>query len=256
MFILTVVLSAFLWGYHKKSIAAWLRSDNSEATEEKSPQAAETPTVASPTANALPSPSLSPAPFPAGPSPTPGIFPSPQRGNQKDTGVVTYPSPLPSPSFAPPPPGGYQNPYQRFLQESGQAVPSPTPNSLRDTIDSIRPGESTDEQHIRRNAYFEKLSQQLKELRGDQNAEQAPPPPEAPVPEEVPTELVPSVPDADAEFLADPLQPLETEPGMPIGEEPIGTEDYIESLPPLNADDLPLPMDDDMAAEDEGLFNY
>lgn len=58
------------------------------------------------------------------------------------------------------------NPYKALMDLERKSKPS-QPNSLVETLDSIRPNKIDDKKQIQKNAYFEKLSQQLKELRGE-----------------------------------------------------------------------------------------
>lgn len=61
------------------------------------------------------------------------------------------------------------NPYAQFLSSPQKGNNS----NLNKTLDSIRPGQVQEGQEVKRNLYFEKLSEQLKQLQG----ENPPPPP-------------------------------------------------------------------------------
>lgn len=76
------------------------------------------------------------------------------------TSPVIPQSKPPQPSVEKDPPPLPANPYEQFMK----AV---EPNNLNDSLKSLDSGELRDEQVIKRNEYFEKLSQQLKELQGN-----------------------------------------------------------------------------------------
>ncbi|MFN8389590.1 MAG: hypothetical protein U0136_04810 [Bdellovibrionota bacterium] len=70
------------------------------------------------------------------------------------------------PQVAPPPIAAMPAAVNRPPQ-AGLPLPTPSPGAaLANTLDSIRPGQIEPQQITQRNAYFEKLSQQLKELQG------------------------------------------------------------------------------------------
>lgn len=72
-----------------------------------------------------------------------------------------------------------ENPYEQFMKAA-------QPKSLNDSLNSLNSGEIRDDQVIRRNEYFEKLSEQLKELQGNGGG----PPPELEPQQEGEPELI------------------------------------------------------------------
>lgn len=231
IFIATIVICSFLWGYHQETIVSWWRSADVPPSETEQPEAVDTPATRSPapeaSSNTPPSPTPSAVPQTVRTPSSAATIPSPQPATQQPRALA---SPLPTPVFPSPPDGDYQSPYERFLRESAQK-PS-TEGSIADTMDSIRPGEVTEEQQVRRNAYFEKLSQQLQELRGDappdadsdeaQEAADAPEAEDELSPEDVEDEFVP-------EFMEGAEQGAYVEGvGPPVDEEFLEGEPYDE----------------------------
>lgn len=184
LFLVSIVTAAFLWGYQKENIrSSFFSQTNSEQGNEE----ARTPSAA-PSPLATPAnPATSPQASHVGalkPSATPGVISAPSRLPK----TRNSPTPFPSPSFparresaaspqASPSPYGFRspasnsgnpsNPYQEFLRKrSGQNTKQNS--GLSDTMNSINSGGIQDKQISRRNAYFEKLSQQLKDLKGEQ----------------------------------------------------------------------------------------
>lgn len=96
--------------------------------------------------------------------------------------------PVAPPPTAPAQPGLAPPPRAPAPPPGPAAQNPPTQNNLTTTLDSIRPGQIQQEQIVQRNAYFEKLSQQLRELQGG-----TPPPPGA----NPPTEPDPPPPPVD-----------------------------------------------------------
>lgn len=92
---------------------------------------------------------------------------NPTASNPPDTSITTPLPQLPSPTPAMP-----SLPYSK-MQPS--PMPPGTDPSLHETLESIGTGATNEKKRERRNLYFEKLSQQLKELQGDKKAETAPP---------------------------------------------------------------------------------
>lgn len=118
--------------------------------------------TSSPESVAAPGRSTSAAnsPLPASPIQPPGVTPDGPR--------------LPTANGAPPPIGSKVSP------------------SLRSAMDAVRPGAETDSQIQQRNLYFEKLSQQLNELKGDAPPSTLPPVPDSGQgPPAVPNNLAP-----------------------------------------------------------------
>ena len=211
-----VVLGAFVWGYKRDSISLWLARNNKGADKAKEAP----PDKAEPKPEAVP------------------VTAVPAAKEQ------SRPISLPA------------NPYQALARNPMQpaATPGarPYPSSgLTQTLDSIQPGEITDNQIIRRNAYFEKLSQQLKELKGETapspvlppqaalppvstgaNPEEAP----APIPVEQPPQQEPPAPlwpppPTSAEVLPDQAPGNEQTPGV-VSED----EDPFHLPPPPGGD--------------------
>lgn len=170
-----LMIAAFAWGYKRDALLdAW-------ASWKAAPSATDT-SVGAPTGNA--SATLNPQPLQT------GLAPRPFSGTGPGMGVAGQPVP-------PNVPPGYPGP----------GIQQPATNTLTNTLDSIRPGEIQPEQLTQRNAYFEKLSQQLRELQGG-----TPYPPGAtPPPPDIPP---PQVPGADALPFAPNMAPPPP-PGVP-----------------------------------------
>lgn len=133
LFLMLILGAAFTWGYKRDTIFAAIDQFSGHTKEALAPTAkTETPVPA-----ALPPPVMHPPQIP------------------------------PQAAKAPPP----ENPYQRFMNManpgSQASTQSPKTGALANTLDSIRRSGIEDQQIVRRNAYFEKLSQQLKELKGE-----------------------------------------------------------------------------------------
>lgn len=138
------------------------------------------------------------------------------------------------PSGPPPRPPGAEAP----AREAPARQLTPPQGSLATTLDSIQPGKAQDTQIEQRNAYFDRLSQQLKELNTTGNGAVAPIP-GAPVPPDNPYAAP-----APLQIQADPVAP----PGLEANEEP----DNLEEEEALDDADLdPIGSDGDGGAEEE-----
>ncbi len=128
-----IVLVAFVWGYKKDAMHDALASRAPQPIEE-APVAplATPPTVAAPSVY------------------RPAVVP-----NMKPP--VTTKQAAPAPAFTPP-----KNPYADLAQKYGRKSPS-----MAETFDAIRRDSVDQKQIIQKNAYFRKLSEQLKQLRGE-----------------------------------------------------------------------------------------
>lgn len=119
-----------------------------------------------------------------------------------------------------------QNPYAQLM---GGAKPAA--GTLSKTLDSIRPGQVQETQKVQRNAYFEKLSEQLKQLQG----ENPPPPPAEPKAEQ---------PEHVVEQGAVQANPFEA--GNPTGRQPINN-----TYPPMPQPGAAYqPHEEDSAADE------
>lgn len=131
-----------------------------------------------------------------------------------------------------------QNPAAPYESEQFQNAagppPSPYPTNFGSTMDSISANQVDDKQIIKRNAYFEKLSQQLKELQGKNQVQTPEPIQEDPIidsektPDAMNSEQLPAdgqVPDLDDPLAEAPLDDTMLPPapnGFPLGEDFIG----------------------------------
>lgn len=217
--IAAVVCCAFLWGYQQNSLRdmfARIRSvPKSEPVAEPVPQVAEAPQQVKPPAAAA------------------------------NTAYLSVPFPQQPAANAAPPPPPPVNPYAAL----GKASAGPRQNgNLAATMDSINSGEIQDEQVVRRNAYFEKLADQLKELRGE------PPPPTAPsgsgdvAAENQPAFATPNFPGLPDTQNPEAPAPVEAnEPPAPFIAEP-------PPLPPApeQLSDEPVPPQDEPILDEEG----
>ena len=64
------------------------------------------------------------------------------------------------------------NPYERLSGSIGVPLQQQGPNAMVESLNSAAPGAIDTRQVIQRNAYFEKLSQQLRELKGEEPQKQ------------------------------------------------------------------------------------
>ncbi len=90
-------------------------------------------------------------------------------------GTSSQISPAPAVSSSPYPP----SPYPVGKGSSSSPTP-PQKNPKRESLDSIAPGSVQPKQEQQRNLYFEKLSEQLRELRGESPPSSPPPPAPSP----------------------------------------------------------------------------
>lgn len=132
------------------------------------------------------------------------------------------PPPVAAPSE--PPPALPDNPYEQFMKA---VEPN---NNLSDSLNSLNSGALKDEQVIRRNEYFEKLSQQLKELQGNGGG----PPPELEQKAEGEPQLIED--QADQQVVEE--QPLSN------AEQPGTITDEPEQVPEEEIPDFELPPDE------------
>ncbi len=234
LFLVSIVGAAFVWGYQKENIRSAFFSQTA-------PKATEVPD----TSDSLPdnkAPQVVSSPKPPSrtglqPTATPGVLTAP-AGLPR---VASSPTPFPSPNFparrrdagtpqATPTPYGFNrqgagsdsasNPYQEFLKKRSQQQQN-TNSGLSDTMNSIKSGGIRDQQITRRNAYFEKLSQQLKDLKG----EQTPSPEKADAQDEVSSEEATPTDDVETnELQAD----QEQEEFFEEEGEQLGEEEFIE----------------------------
>ena len=198
IFITLLVFAAFGWGLAKDNVTQWIENFKIRFHSARAVDAAPSPQAASLDAG-LQNPALQ----------TPGL--------KSLEGTA---------------PAGAMPPARRTLP-SGAALPSfperrrPPAENLAQTLGSLNPGAPTEEQISRRNAYFEKLSQQLQEYRAK----------EAVAMPTVPT--VENPPDALPPGLAQPA------PGL---EQP-------EQLPPNPEMMPPQEMPEDPSGQDMGEAN-
>jgi len=181
-----VIVAAFLYGYKRDSVSYWAERARHKVSQESTVKAPED------------APALAPAPVEKGPV---KIAPLPAAANP------------------------YQDAMNAYRRMGNAAVPQNmrAPGSFVNTLDSIQPGAVTNDQVNRRNAYFEKLSQQLKELRGEI------PPPASPEP------------GAAAEADAAPV------------EEPVEASPPAESSAPAAPELPPGSQDDEVSALEEEI---
>ncbi len=152
--------------------------------------------------------------------------PAAESANQATPAPVIFSGP-------PPRPPGAEVPARQLTPPTG---------SLANTLDSIQPGKAQDTQIEQRNAYFDRLSQQLKALNTTGNGAVAPLPGAANPPEN-PYGAPPSLPmQAPVQIQADPIAP----PGLEANEEP----DSLEEEEADDADLDPL-VDGEDGEEDE-----
>ncbi len=127
------------------------------------------------------------------------------------TAAMTAPPAPYAPGPPPRPPGA----------EAPARVPGAPTNTLANTLESIQPGKAQDSQIEQRNAYFDRLSQQLKELNTTGS-----PPPIAPLPggQSAPENPYAAPPTgAPIQIQPEPLPPAEA-----VDEEPDNVEDSID----------------------------
>ena len=220
LLIAAIVCAAFLWGYQGDSLKNWF---NRSAEAPVSPEP--------PVQQQAVAPPSEPKPVPPPASANYLSVPFPQQGFGKA-----------------PAPGVPANPYAALNKA---ASPPGQSGSLAQTMDSINSGQIQDEQVVRRNAYFEKLAEQLKELRGESPPPTAPPSPSAePATEAYPPfgAANPPIPGQDGLTTETPHF-AETDPEAPA---------YVPEPPPLppppelSPDEPPLPaLDDDLIEEAE-----
>lgn len=158
LFLMLILGAAFIWGYKRDTIFLAINQFSGRVKEAHTEEARNEETHAKETSSPA---AKTETPVPAAALPLPAMH---------------TPQTAPQAAKAPPP----ENPYQRLMNMTNpgsQASPpeSPKTGALANTLDSIRRSGIEDQQIMRRNAYFEKLSQQLKELKG----ESPPPQPEA-----------------------------------------------------------------------------
>jgi hypothetical protein len=195
-----LLLAAFIWGYRGDEVVTDVGSLFQSRSHSTAP-AAESESAAG-TAQADPNQAarnISSAPFPGGMVPS-GANPTHPAGTAvsnaqanaaylggHEPGSVSpsqaggrwvYPGPhgaAPANGAAAPPPFPGQPPYP---QSSPQLAGQPNP-AMAATLDSITPGSVQENQIAQRNLYFEKLSQQLKDLQGGETPPPAQPPTDA-----------------------------------------------------------------------------
>lgn len=150
-FVSAVLLLSFAWGYKKDAIRS-VFSPSSGAP-------ADAPAAPAPTAAAVAPVQPAPEPVrpaappvafmpPAGPPPMGNARPLPPPGGENNVpGVAEYTQPA--------------NPYEE-LSKKMQAQQQ----NITNTFDTIRRDEVDQKQALQKNAYFAKLSEQLKELQG------------------------------------------------------------------------------------------
>ncbi len=166
-----------------------------------------------------------PEPAPAG-APEPVAAPAPPVPGQPvvaSNPVPVVPNTAPGSPFSPP---------------AGTAARQP--NTFGSSLESIRPGQIPQEQITQRNAYFDKLSQQLRDLQGGTPQQ----PGELPAPPPPPIEAPPPPPGYPGSFPPDGAPP-----GFPDGNNPyvapqgdfdqptVGIEEDDEGDEDLEADD-------------------
>ena len=239
LIIIALLFSAFAWGYKQDALVASWRSWREPAPQ---PPPAEQTTPTTP-----------PAVQPVTPNNT-ALYPTTPNNS-----VVIQPE-NPAVASDPVPPA----------QNTGEK------NALSDTLDSIRPGQIQQNQIVQRNAYFEKLSQQLRDLQGgapnapapqapgDPSAQMPPPvfvPPNQPVPLPGadgngggPSPIYPNLPPNFAPQLENQMPPPPggyTAPPMP----PSGLDQTTPNAPPEETDD-DEEADDEADDSDKGPILY
>ncbi len=171
-----VVLLAFSWGYKREEIGRFLADPSRFFRRSSNPPPATADSSSlkdgSLKDRAVPPASTDPRALPV-PLPTAAL---PSNLTARAPDLALHPAP---------------KSYSEYMSEHGKKVGPGTGNTLANTLDSIRPGEVDSAQVDRRNAYFDKLSQQLQELKGE------PPPKNTPAP----------VPSAGPEFAPLPANP-------------------------------------------------
>ncbi len=196
--ITSFVLAAFIWGLGKDSITLWAHNLKSS--------------LAFSSASKLPSGNPSSADAQSLAVNQESAFKNPEA-----TGLHNFMPAGDSPGTA-----------QRHLnQASNQRPGRPAPGNLSETLDAIQPGAVTDEQITRRNAYFEKLAQQLKKY--DRETETPAPRDQAAADQN--TGFEPGAPMPEVEISE------EQSPQMML---PPRSDEITESQEPVSADPVPL----------------
>ena len=154
---------------------------------------------------------------------------TPKNGAAKDVPLPLAATGTVHPSGPPPRPPGAEVPARQLTPPTG---------SLANTLDSIQPGKAQDTQIEQRNAYFDRLSQQLRELNTAGNGAIAPIPGSG-----TPAENPYAVPGAAVQIQAEPIAP----PGLDADEEP----DNLEEEEALDSVDPESEVDDAEIGTDE-----
>ena len=154
-----LLIVAFFWGYRRdeviSDVAGLLHSKESPPN----------PSAEVPDAAAVPP--VNQSPYQTGPATAGHPAGQNSAGPPPQVRAPGFPGRPPGPAGNPPA-GGFS--AAPFPVGSPQAGPHPQPSApnMAQTLESITPGSPQENQIAQRNLYFEKLSQQLKDLQGEQ----------------------------------------------------------------------------------------